>query len=134
MLNWISVVAPEEPAQESAELIARRESLRIRPLIEFPALRRAMGLDEQLVGVAMAATVGRRSDVAEIADTLDAGSAPSTTNRPARAKATHGKSPTRRVADPATTTITSKPAAPTRPRGAQGRRFDRRALLESEAA
>jgi hypothetical protein len=86
----------------NGELVETREALRIRPLIEHPALRRAMGLDTA-------------------APTTDGGLPKR------RAGSYHGVAPVR-SSGPAT----APAATPVRPRAAAPvRRFDRRALLES---
>jgi hypothetical protein len=94
------------------ELVESREALRIRPLIEHPALRRAMGLDA----------------VAE--------STPSTPSHcvgcrlPTRRAGSHQSAgllrSNRSTAAPAAVTVLARPRT-----AAPGRRFDRRALLES---
>ncbi len=86
----------------NGELVESRAALRIRPLMEHPALRRAMGLD----------------DAAPITD----GGLPKRL-----AGARQGAAPAR-----STRPVAAPAATPARPRtSAPGRRFDRRALLES---
>lgn len=108
MLNAIDTAASFD-----ADTLARRESLRIQPLIEFPRLRSAMGLD----GIAQAAVI-------------EAPRLPQRpVNRPAEAApvatkpAKHARNRSKAAAMPL-----SKRLA-----GTQARRFDRRALLDSDA-
>lgn len=98
-------------AMLDADTLAHREALRIRPLIEFPRLRAAMGID----GIAQAAVaeaprlpqrpVSRPADAAPVA------------TKPGKHARNRSKSLplSKRIAGP------------------QARRFDRRALLESDA-
>lgn len=85
-----------------ADLDGRRDALRIRPLIEHPALRRALGLDV----------------------TADRG-------LPRRHAGTH-RTPGMASSTPAPSFAAAAPSAPSRVRK-PGRRFDRRALLDSVA-
>lgn len=92
------------------ELVESREALRVRPLIEHPALRRAMGLD----------AAPERTAVAVAADG----------GLPMRQAGSHQSAgllrPSRPVAGSPVRTTSARPRS-----AATGRRFDRRALLES---
>ncbi len=111
MLNW-SKVARQAPVTVD---FTGREDLRIRPLADFPALR-----------AAMSGTMVADAPVATIAPVTDAG-LPTRSKAKAKFAAKHAAraaAPAKPVAE-----IGSKRAI-----GKQGRRFDRRALLESESA
>lgn len=94
------------------ELVESREALRIRPLIDHPALRRAMGLDTA-------------PEAAPAASPSFAGG-----GLPKRRAGSHQSAgllrPTRSTAVPAAVAGLARPRT-----AAPGRRFDRRALLES---
>ena len=95
------------------ELVESREALRIRPLIEHPALRRAMGLDAAPAAAVLSAD-----------PSLAAGGLP--TRRAGSHQSAGLLRPNRTTAAPSAVTVLARPrtAAPVR-------RFDRRALLES---
>lgn len=90
------------------ELVEPREALRIRPLIEHPALRRAIGLDA----------------APEAAPSFAGGGLPK------RRAGSHQSAgllrPNRSTAAPSAVTVLGRPRT-----AAPARRFDRRALLES---
>jgi hypothetical protein len=86
------------------DTIAGREALQIRPLIEFPRLRAAMGLE-----VAQCPELPKHT-------AASAKRAQRSTTKQSHAKQSHPRQSSKRLT------------------GVQGRRFDRRALLESGAA
>ena len=55
MLTWTSVVTDEAHPAEMAVAVDRRADLSIRPLTEFPALRRALGIDGEVLPAAVPA-------------------------------------------------------------------------------
>lgn len=98
-------------AMLDADTLAHREALRIRPLIEFPRLRAAMGLD----GIALAAVIEAPQLPQRVASS-PAAAAPASTKPGKHARNRSKAMPlSKRLAGP------------------QARRFDRRALLESDA-
>jgi hypothetical protein len=107
VLTYLSPIAESQTDDDLADVQQRREALRIRPLIESPRLRVAMGMPElhTLVVATMAVTT--------------------------KANAPKGRRRAKRMPKNA-----SAPATNTRTKSATKqaaeRRFDRRALLESD--
>lgn len=136
MLTWTPFIeqTPNEQtpiAQETTEMHQRRDDLEIRSLLEFPALRAAMGLDtpaviettavERVVIEASVVEPAAGRDIAAAVTELVAGVA----GGPAR------KRQPKRTPKAASAPRASKGTA-TRATGKQHPRFDRRALLESD--
>jgi len=119
-------VAQQTPiAQETTDMEQRRDDLEIRSLLEFPALRAALGLDTPAVVEASVVELAAGRDIAAAVTELVAGVAGSPA-RKRQSKRTPKAASAPRANKGTATRATARAAEKQHPR------FDRRALLESD--
>jgi len=123
VLTWNPFTETATTAQEIAVMPQRREALEIRSLLEYPALRRVMGLDVPAASEATVVAMAPARSLAVAVTEIVATGAPARKRQPKRApKAANAP----RTSKGAVTRATARTASNQHPR------FDRRALLESD--